>query len=164
MRNIFRLSFLYCKLNLPVLQYRIFYKSFPLSCCILTFYILPNPQCFSFRSIYKVISLISFVLESVSQTFESVLRLFALPFSHVGPLFPAVSGSSLYRVLIYSNLNSIYSKPLTYCPECDQTLTTEIKSYFVKFLVKNNPKFYLKSRLLRSVTHTNLLPLLNQLP
>jgi hypothetical protein len=128
MENIFRLSFLYCKLSLPISQYRIVYKSFPLSCCILTFYIFPNPQCFPFRAIYKVISLISFVLESVSQTFETVLRLFALPFSHVGPLSPAVSGSSLYRVLIYSNLNNIYSKPLTYCPECDQMLTREIKS------------------------------------
>jgi hypothetical protein len=136
MGNIFRLSFLYCKLSLPILQYRIVYKSFPLSCYILTFISFPTPRCFPFRSIYKVISLISFVLESVSQTFESLLRLFALPFLHVAPLSPAVSGSSLYRVLIYSNLNSIYSKPSTYCPECGQMLTTEIKSYFVTFFIK----------------------------
>jgi len=79
------------------------------------------------------------------------------------PLSPAVSGSSLYKVLIYSNLNSIYSKPLTYFPECDQMLTTEI-SYFVKFLIKNKLKFLLKSGLIGSITHINLLPLLNQLP
>ena len=88
MGNIFRLSFLYCKLSLPISQYRIVYKSFQLSRSILTFYIFPNSRLFPFCSIYKVISLISFVLEYVFQTLESVLRLFASPFCARRATFP----------------------------------------------------------------------------